>query len=64
MAQNFISKIWCKAHNVKVVGSRVSYGGGGFTPGMNLTWGMSPHQLEVFGVFSSGFENLIIMYAL
>jgi hypothetical protein len=33
---------------------------GGFTPGMNLTWGGGdiPHQLEFFGKFFSGFENL------
>jgi hypothetical protein len=41
---------------------RVSYSGGigGFTPGMNLTWegGISPHQLEFFGNFVSGFENV------
>jgi hypothetical protein len=31
---------------------------GGFIPGMNLTWGDIPHQLEVFFTFFSGFENL------
>jgi hypothetical protein len=35
--------------------------GGGFTPGMNLTWGDIPHQLEFFWKFCSGFENLITL---
>jgi hypothetical protein len=30
---------------------------GGFIPGMNLTWGDIPHQLQFFGEKISGFEN-------
>jgi hypothetical protein len=36
-------------------------GDGGSTPGMNLTWGDIPNQLEFFGIFFSGFENLITL---
>jgi hypothetical protein len=42
---------------------RVSYsGGGGFTPGMNLTWGgypPPPINWSFLGILFSGFENLI-----
>jgi hypothetical protein len=34
---------------------------GGFTPGMNLTWGISPHQLEFFWNFFLVLNNLIIL---
>jgi hypothetical protein len=42
----------------------IQWGMGGFTPGMNLIWGdipPPPHQLEVFGILFSGFENIITL---
>jgi hypothetical protein len=36
-------------------------GGGGFTPGMNLTWGDIPPSTCLFGEKISGLENLITL---